>query len=153
MVVLDVENLVTKEKKMINDEFLMREESYRLLGACFEVYNEQGFGLAEEIYQESLGIEFQLQVISNVEKPALSCMYKDRVLRKVYVPDFVVFDKIILELKAVSALTEEHFGQLLNYMRISRSPIGYLANFGKRGGLEHKRFVLSEYWIESQTKV
>lgn len=130
---------------MSDNEFLFREEGYRLLGTCFEVYNELGFGLAEEIYQESVEIELELRGISYVSKPSLTCVYKGRALRKEYFPDMVVFAKIVVELKAVSELDDEHYGQILNYMRITKQPVGYLINFGKRGGLEHKRFVLSEF--------
>ncbi len=65
--------------------------------------------------------------------------------KKRYVPDLMVYDKIVVELKSVSALLPEHEGQLINYMRISKSPIGYLINFGPIGKLEYKRFILSEF--------
>lgn len=74
-----------------------------------------------------------------------SVYYKERELKKRYFPDFVVFGKIVVELKAVTALTVEHEGQLMNYMRISRSLVGYLINFGPFRKLEYRRFVLSEF--------
>ena len=130
---------------MSGKEFVFRDEGYRLLGACFEVYNELGFGLAEELYQESFEIELELRDIPYIRKPSLSCVYKGRTLRKEYFPDVIVFESIVVELKAVSELNDDHYGQILNYMRITKKPVGYLINFGKRGGLEHKRFVLSEF--------
>jgi GxxExxY protein len=75
----------------------------------------------------------------------LDVVYKDQVLAKTYLPDLFVYDKIVVELKAVSALSPDHDAQLMNYMRITRSPIGYLINFGPVGKLEYKRFILSEY--------
>ena len=121
------------------------EEGYALMGAAFEVHNIQGGGLLEEIYQQSLEIELQLRSIPFRSKQELDVFYKDRVLAKKYVPDLFVYEKIVVELKAVSALSSDHEAQLMNYMRITRSPIGYLINFGPIGKLEHKRFILSEF--------
>ena len=71
--------------------------------------------------------------------------YKDRKLKKKYIPDLIVFEGIIVELKSVTALTPEHEAQLINYMRITKNSVGYLINFGPIGKLEYKRFVLSEF--------
>ena len=101
--------------------------------------------MLEEIYQESLEIELELQGISFASRPALGVHYKDRKLKKRYTPDLIVDEKIIVELKSVSALAPEHEAQLINYMRITRNPVGYLINFGPIGKLEYKRFVLSEF--------
>ncbi len=130
---------------MTNEVIYLKDESYQLVGACFEVYNECGFGLAEEIYQECLDIELEMRGISFTSKQQIECFYKKQLLQKKYVPDLTVFGSIIVELKAISQLSAEHEGQILNYMRISKSPLGYLMNFGKRGGLELRRFVLSEF--------
>lgn len=70
--------------------------------------------------------------------------YKGRMLQTRYKPDLFVFGGIVVELKAVSQLIEEHEAQLFNYMRISRQPVGYLLNFGRKGELEWKRFILSD---------
>jgi GxxExxY protein len=121
------------------------EEGYALMGAAFEVHNVMGGGLLEEIYQQSLEIELQMRGIPFRSKQALDVVYKDQVLAKTYLPDLFVYDKIVVELKAVSALSPDHDAQLMNYMRITRSPIGYLINFGPVGKLEYKRFILSEY--------
>ena len=123
----------------------LKDESYRLLGADFEVYNDRGFGMAEEIYQECLKIELELRSIPFRSKQELACTYKGRELKRRYIPDLFVFGGIIVELKAVSQFIPEHEAQVLNYMRLTRQPLGYLLNFGKRGGLDHKRFILSEY--------
>ena len=126
------------------------EEGYKLMGASFEVYNEQGFGLAEEIYQESLEIELEKRQIPFQSKQELKCFYKDRELKKKYIPDLFAFNGLVVELKSVSQLLPEHEAQLINYMRISRQPVGYLINFGHKDTLEWKRFILSEFVSKDQ---
>ncbi len=121
----------------------LQEEGYKLMGAAFEVYNEQGFGLAEEIYQESMEIELALREIPSQSKQELTTFYKNRPLKKRYVPDLFVYGKIVVELKAVSELLPEHEAQLFNYMRIARMAVGYLVNFGHKDTLEWKRFILT----------
>ena len=121
------------------------EEGYALMAAAFEVHNIQGGGLLEEIYQESLEIELELRGIVYQSKAELKVFYKERTLKKTYIPDLLVFNEIVVELKSVSALAPEHEAQLLNYMRITRHPIGYLINFGPVGKLQWKRFLLSEF--------
>ncbi|MCE2813750.1 MAG: GxxExxY protein [Planctomycetaceae bacterium] len=127
------------------------KEGYQLMGAAFEVHNILGGGLTEEIYQQSLEIELQLQKIPFVPKQELRVFYKNYELHKRYIPDLVVYEGIVVELKAQSKLIAEHEGQIMNYMRISRSPIGYLINFGPMGKLDYKRFILSDLIaLESQ---
>lgn len=121
------------------------EEGYALMGAAFEVHNEIGGGLAEEIYQQSLEVELELRSIPFRARQELRVFYKNRELSRRYIPDLVVYEKVIVELKSVSALLPEHEGQLMNYMRVSKSPVGYLINFGPIGKLEYKRFILSEF--------
>ena len=127
---------------------IYKDEGYKLMGAAFEVYNEQGYGMAEEIYQESLEIELELRGIPFRCKQELACYYKGRELKKRYVPDLCVFDGLVVELKAVSQLLPEHEAQLINYMRIAKQPVGYLINFGHKDALEWKRFILSELIAE-----
>ena len=123
---------------------MLQDEGYRLMGAAFEVYNHLGYGMAEEIYQQSLEIELSLLDIPFRTKCELPVYYKNRLLVTCYRPDFLVFGSIVVELKAVSELIPEHEAQLFNYMRIARQPVGYLINFGKKGELEWKRFILSD---------
>ena len=120
-------------------------EGYSLMGAAFEVHTLQGGGLLEEIYQQSLEIELELRGIPFRRKQELKVYYKGRELEKRYIPDLVAFERVVVELKSVSALCPEHEAQLMNYMRISRSPVSYLINFGPIGKLQYKRFVLSEF--------
>jgi len=124
---------------------IYRTEGYKLMGAAFEVYNDRGYGLAEELYQECFEIELGLRDIPFHSKHELRCFYKGRELQKRYVPDLFVFDGLVVELKAVTELAPEHEAQLLNYMRIAKQPVGYLINFGHKDTLEWKRFILSEF--------
>lgn len=123
---------------------MLKEEGYKLMGAAFEVYNHLGYGMAEEIYQQSLEIELTLRGIPFLTKPDLTMHYKEHRLQTTYRPDLFVFNAIVVELKAVSELISDHEAQLFNYMRIARLPVGYLLNFGRNGELGWKRFILSD---------
>ena len=123
---------------------MFKDEGYQLMGAAFEVYNQLGYGMAEEVYQQSLEIELELRQIPFQTKAELVMSYKTRELQTKYKPDLFVFDAIVVELKAVSTLLPEHEAQLFNYMRIARQPVGYLINFGTKGELEWKRIILSD---------
>jgi GxxExxY protein len=129
---------------------IYKDEGYKLMGSAFEVYNEQGCGLAEEIYQESMEIELASHGIPFRSKQELKCFYKGHELKNRYVPDLFVFECLVVELKSVSQLLPEHEAQLINYMRITKQPVGYLINFGHKDILEWKRFILSEFIPEQQ---
>lgn len=131
---------------------MFEDEGYRFMGAAFEVYNVLGYGMAEEIYQQSLEIELSLRGIPFQSKRELAVFYKDRRLETCYRPDLIVIDSIVVELKALVALNSDHEAQLFNYMRIARQPVGYLLNFGKKGDLEWKRFILSDLPGQKQKK-
>lgn len=131
---------------------MLEDEGYRFMGAAFEVYNVLGYGMAEEIYQQSLVIELSLREIPFQSKRELAVFYKDRRLDTCYRPDLIVFDSIVVELKALAALTTDHEAQLFNYLRIAGQPVGYLLNFGKKGDLEWKRFILSDLAGQKQKK-
>ena len=121
------------------------QEGYDLMGAAFEVHNVLGGGLSEEIYQQSLEMELKLRSIPFQSQQRLTVYYKQQPLKATYLPDMLVFDGILVELKAASALAAEHEAQLMNYMRISRQSVGYLINFGPLDKLQYKRFLCSEY--------
>jgi GxxExxY protein len=123
--------------KLINEQ-----ETYAILGACFEVYKEKGCGFLEAVYQESLGIEFELQGIPAKPLVPLSLTYKGRMLKKSYEADFICYDKVLVELKAVSALTDEHRAQIQNYLHATGLRVGLLVNFGHCPKVEHERYVL-----------
>ena len=123
---------------------MFEEEGYQFMGAAFEVYNQLGHGMAEEVYQQSLEIELSMRGIPFQSKRELEVFYKDRRLDTHYCPDLIVDDAIVVELKAISDLTTDHEAQLFNYMRIARQQVGYLLNFGKKGELQWKRFILTD---------
>lgn len=124
---------------------IYKEEGYRLMGAAFEVYNDRGHGMAEEVYQESFEIELELRGIPFQAKQELVCYYKGRILKRHYIPDLCAFNCLVVELKAVTQLISEHEAQLINYLRLSRQPVGYLINFGHKDTLEWKRVIISEF--------
>jgi len=123
---------------------VFKQEGYELMGAAFEVYNQLGYGMAEEIYQESLEIELGLREIPFQSKHEIAVFYKGRRLDTRYKPDLFVYGAIVVELKAVAELVPEHETQLFNYMRVARQPVGYLINFGQKAALQWKRFILSD---------
>jgi GxxExxY protein len=120
---------------------LFEEESYRILGACFEVYKEKGCGFLEGVYHECLEIEFGLCGIPFQPKAELTLAYKGRKLQQIYIPDFICFAQIILEIKAVSAIADEHCAQLHNYLKATGLRLGLLVNFGHHPKLQHERIV------------
>jgi len=123
-------------------EIIHKEESYAIMGACFEVYKEKGCGFLEAVYQECLEIEFGLQNIPAVPQPRLELSYKGRLLRQNYVPDFICHGKIVLEPKSVSALNDEHRAQVQNQLRATGLKLGLLVNFSHYPQLEYERIVL-----------
>ena len=127
--------------KQATASLLLERESYKILGACFEVYKDKGCGFLEGVYQDCLAIEFRMQGIPHVPQPQLHLSYKGEAVPHVYVPDFVCFEQVIVELKATSKLADEHRAQLLNYLKASGMRLGLLINFGHYPGLEHERIV------------
>jgi len=120
-------------------EIIYKKESYTIIGACFEVYNERDCGFLEPVYHEFLAIEFEHQGIPAISEPSLTLRYRGRMLRQTYEPDFICFGKIVLELKTVPALADEHRAQVLNYLRATGFELGLLANFGHYPQLEYER--------------
>lgn len=125
-------------------DIIYKKESYAIVGSCFEVYNEKGCGFVEPVYQECLGIEFEYQRIPAISKPSLTLSYRGRILEQTYKPDYVCFEKIIVELKAVSALVDEHRAQLLNYLHATGFDLGLLVNFGHYPKLEYERIAKTQ---------
>src|SRR5213595_684933 len=109
---------------------VFKEESYRIMGACFEVFKEMGPGFLEPVYQECLELEFSLQQIVFKPQAELGLLYKGRVLLAKYVPDFVLYDKIVLEIKAAKDLADVNRAQVHNYLRATGFRLGLLVNFG-----------------------
>ena len=99
------------------------EESYKISGACFNVYKEKGCGFTEPVYQECLEIELEYQEIPFEAQKKLKLAYRGRELKQTFKPDFICSEKIVLEIKAVANLVDEHRAQLLNYLTRT-SPVG-----------------------------
>ncbi len=125
----------------MNTDLLFEEESYKVLGACFEVYREKGCGFLEPVYQECLEIEFGLQGVPFLAQKPLPLEYKSHPLRSKYQPDFICYDRIILELKAVQDVTDEHRAQVLNYLKATGLKLGLLVNFGHYPKAQVERIV------------
>ncbi len=111
-------------------EIIYKDECYQINGACFEVYKEKGCGFLEDVYQECLEIEFEMQKIPFEAQHPLKLSYKGRPLKKKYVPDFICFGKIIVEIKAVKSITDEHRAQVQNYLKATGYKLGLIINFG-----------------------
>jgi GxxExxY protein len=122
-------------------ELLFKDEVYRILGCCFEVHKNLGHGFLEPVYQEALAMELESKSIPFIKEHRLNIKYKDRLLDKTYVADFVCFDKIIIELKAVDTLSASHTAQVLNYLKATGIKLGLLVNFGS-SSLQYKRLIL-----------
>lgn len=118
----------------------MQQEGYDLMAAVFEVYNQMGNGYTEDVYQEALELELADRNISFVGQPELAIRYKGRTHRRKFRPDLTVSSGIVVELKAATTITSEHEAQVLNYLKATGKPVGYLVNFGNKEKLEWKRF-------------
>lgn len=116
------------------------QEGYDLIGAALEVHRELGSGLSEEIYQESLEEELALRKMPFMAQPELNVFYKSKILRKKLRPDLIVLADIVVELKAVATLAPEHEAQVINYLKVTRKPVGYLINFCHPHRLEWRRY-------------
>ena len=125
-----------------NDRLLYRDETYAIVGAVMDVYYRLSCGFLEPVYQEALEIELGFREISFTAQQELPIKFKDITLKKYYKADFVCFGKIIVEIKAVAALSPVDWAQLLNYMKASGFRVGLLFNFGSHGRLEYKRLVI-----------
>jgi len=123
-------------------EIIYKDESYKIMGACFEVYKEMGCGFLEAVYQECLEIELANQGILFRPQAELTLRYKGQPLKQVYVPDFLCWEKIVLEIKAVSELASEHHAQVHNYLHATGYKLGLLVNFGHYPKVDYERIVL-----------
>lgn len=124
----------------MNKKIVYREESYRIIGACFEVHNEKGAGFLEAVYQECLAIEFAASAIPYQQKKDIRLQYKGQVLKQFYQPDFFCFEKIVVEIKALKQLNDEHRAQIINCLKSTGVKLGLLINFGHHPRLEYERF-------------
>lgn len=122
---------------------LYKQECFDIIGACMELHRELGKGYSEAVYQHALEIVFEEKGIPAEREVLLPIYFHGRKLEKLYKADFLVFDEIILELKAVSELLPEHRAQLINYLKITKKKVGLLVNFAKPS-LQFERLVFEE---------
>jgi GxxExxY protein len=139
--------------KSFASDLIFKDECYAIIGACFEVYKDKSCGFYEPVYQECLGIEFGYSLIPAIAQPGLSLAYRGRILSQKYFPDFVCYEKIIVELKAVTELTDEHRAQVLNYLKAARFELGLLVNFGHYPKLQYERIVKTQPEAQSDETI
>lgn len=117
------------------------EKTYKIIGACMSVHRELGCGFFEAVYKEALEIEFQLSGIQYQPEQKLDIIYKEYLLNKNYIADFICYESIIIEIKAVECLGPVHMAQVLNYLKATGFKIGLLFNFGSQS-LKFQRIAL-----------
>ena len=122
-------------------ELLHRDETHRLIGLCMEIHRELGKGHDEVIYKDALVVELSRANVPFAREKKYEVKYKDVILPHFYFADFVVWDKVLFEAKAVERLAEPHIKQVLNYLAASKLRVGLLVNFGG-DSLEWKRVIL-----------
>lgn len=123
-------------------ELIFEQETFFIRGAVFEVYREMGSGFLESVYQECLEKEFYKQNIPFVAQQEQILSYKGEILKQTYKPDFICYDKIIVELKAVKGIAAEHKAQVLNYLKATGLKLGLLINFGSYPKAQVERLIL-----------
>lgn len=121
-------------------ELIYKEEAYKIIGICMEVHNNLGHGFLEIVYKDALEYEFRKAGISYEREKQYAVVYKDVILPHKFYADFVIFDKIILEVKGVSGLPDEFTAQCINYLKVSGNKLALLVNFGT-SRLQSKRVV------------
>jgi GxxExxY protein len=122
------------------NEYLYEEESYKIIGVLFEVHKQLGKGFSEIVYKDAIEYEFQSLDIPFAREKEYSVNYKNTVLKHKFYADFIVYDKIILEIKSSESFHNSHISQCLNYLKVSDNKLAILANFNKTS-VEHKRII------------
>ena len=122
-------------------EIIFKKEVFSIIGAAMDVHSTLGRGFLEPVYQEAMEIESASRKLPFRPQPQVQIRYKEQVLKKFYVPDFIFYDKIVVEIKALDRLTSKEEAQILNYIKATGYKVGVLINFGSQGKLEWKRFV------------
>jgi len=126
-------------------ELIFKDEVYAIIGAAMEVYNTLGAGFLESVYQEALEIEFNQRKIPFISQKNITICYKDIPLKKEYIADFVAYNQLLVEIKAVDNLTDREESQLLNYLKATSLTLGILINFGSHPDLQWKRMVATTH--------
>ena len=130
--------------EIVTEELIYREECYKIVGACFELYNDKGCGFLEPVYQEFLKIELAHHGIPFAAQQRLPLSHRGQRLKQFYTPDFICYGKILLEIKAVSTLADEHRAQVINYLNVTGFELGLLVNFGSYPKLQWERLVFTK---------
>lgn len=125
---------------MNEEHFPLKEETHTIIGICMEVHRILGKGLLEIVYKDALEYEFKTKAIAFEREKEYPIQYKDITLPHKFFADFIVFDSVILEVKAQKNLIEEHYSQMINYLAISNCKVGLLVNFGE-SSLKFKRVI------------
>ncbi len=123
-----------------NEYYYKKNENYEIIGICMEVHRLLGSGLLEIVYKDALEIEFKSHNIPFQREKEFSIEYKGIILPHKFYADFIVYDDIILEVKSVKEISNDHLAQTLNYMKLANTPIGIIANFQNKS-LVHKRLI------------
>ena len=132
---------MAKTKKYNTNQYPLQEETYQVIGICMEVHKILGKGFLEIVYKDAIEYEMRKRSIPYEREKKYEIQYKDAILPHQYYADFVVFENVILEVKAQEGLVEEHYSQVINYLAVSKCKIGLIVNFGKES-LEYKRVIL-----------
>ena len=125
-------------------EIILKEESYKIVGACMEVHRELGMGFKEMVYKDALEMEFTSVEISYQRERPYTITYKEKVLPRKYFADFVVFGSIILEVKVKPFIINPFVYQTINYLKASGIKLGIIVNFGEKS-LAYKRVVFKKF--------
>lgn len=125
------------------EDYPLQEETYKLIGVAMEIHRILGKGFSEVVYKDAFEYELKTQNIPYHREKEFVINYKGTVLSHKFYADFVVFDKIILEVKCKKGILEEHYAQVINYLAISKLEVGLLVNFHEKS-LEHKRIVYTK---------
>jgi len=120
---------------------IYKEESYAIIGACMAVYKDKGCGFLEPVYHECLTIEFEIRGIPFISKALQTLLYRGRTVVQTFSPDFLCYEKVIVEIKAVSALVDEHRALVPNYLSATSCKLGLLVNFGHYPRTEYERLL------------
>ena len=123
------------------EDYYLKDETYKIIGICMEVHKILGKGHSEKVYGDAIEFEFKSNEVKYQRESKFNIYYKEIVLPSYYFADFVVFDEIILEIKAIQELSSSEIKQTLNYLAASQNKIGLLINFGE-DSLKYKRIIL-----------
>ncbi len=134
---------ILNDSSEVNDnasQYILKDETFEIIGACMEVHKELGNGFLEAVYKDALEIEFKLKDIPYQREKAYEIEYKGQKLNRKYIADFIVFDQIVLEVKAQEIIAPVNYAQTINYLTTSKNKIGLLVNFGS-SSLQYKRLI------------